>query len=158
MLAQKVVDLEQRQQNSRRGSEQKEPAELRNVFYPAENEQQSPQKSSPAKSVMSANPFDLTMTPKKPESKSVNELIAMFGSVNFQQVFGTAKMIKLNQMYNILTSKLGWNLLVADLKALNSHIQSTEAGDVEFLDQDESIINLPSLQKCLPSFQADQES
>ena len=54
----------------------------------------------------------------------------------------------------MLTTQLGYTLLVQDLKNLNAYIQdkSTDA-DVEFLDNDDSVIDLNQLRRCLSSSQ-----
>ena len=58
-------------------------------------------------------------------------------------------------MYQVLTGDLGMDLTVGDLKNLNRYLLSLQADnkddqDAEFLDQDESTVDLAFLRTLLP--------
>lgn len=77
----------------------------------------------------------------------------MFAKVDFRRTFGKKEM-KTNELYTLMTSDLGFNLSVSDLKNLNRFLQSRQAqeeeDDVEFLGKDEDLVDLVFLKSCLP--------
>ena len=81
----------------------------------------------------------------------------MLSRVDFQINFIGKDQVKLNNLYQTLTGDLGLEVTVGELKALNKYLigkQADLAGaeehDAQFLDQDESVVDLAFLQKVLP--------
>jgi len=81
----------------------------------------------------------------------------MLSRVDFQINFIGKDQVKLNNLYQTLTGDLGLEVTVGELKALNKYLigkQADLAGaeehDAQFLDQDESMVDLAFLQKVLP--------
>jgi len=67
------------------------------------------------------NPFSFSES--KEERKSIPDILSMFAKVDFRRTFGKRE-IKTNELYTIMTSDLGFNLSVSDLKNLNRFLQS----------------------------------
>ena len=142
-LAQKVAELEHRNELQRRGSARgshagdspkaQDSPDMKSMFYQPEDPKASPLKpprplsrnkpniqSSPDKSDQELNPFSFS---SKQEQKSIPDILSMFAKVDFRSTFGK-KQMKLNVIYNIMTGELGFNLSVVDLKSLNRFLQS----------------------------------
>lgn len=98
------------------------------------------------------NPF-VVSTPVKGESMSVPAILALLGDVDIDSAFGKTGSIKLNAAYNVLTTQLNCNLMVADLKAFNKYLQEQKSAlqgeDFEFLNEDESTLDLAFLKQFL---------
>lgn len=84
---------------------------------------------------------------------NVPQILSLLGEVDIDAAFGKASTVKLNTAYNILTTQLNCNLMVADLKAFNKYLQeqksSLQGEDFEFLNQDESSLDLAFLKQFL---------
>ena len=97
------------------------------------------------------NPF--SFSDSKEERKSIPDILSMFAKIDFRRTFGKKEM-KVNELYTIMTSDLGFSLSVSDLKNLNRFLQNRQAreeqDDVEFLGKDEDTVDLVFLKSCLP--------
>jgi len=99
------------------------------------------------------NPFSIDPPSQRPETRSIPEMLTIFSKFNLKKVLGPKSLIKVNNLYRILTSELGITVTVADLKELAKYLHNKQSGDenFEFMDKDESLVDLDFLQSLMPA-------
>ena len=92
------------------------------------------------------HPFALN-GPSRQNKKSIPDILEPFGKINFGTAFNGRREIKLGNLYQIITSDLGVDLGIEDLKDLQRYLkrQDSQDADVEFMDRDESLVDLQFL-------------
>lgn len=112
----------------------------------------SSRKKKPVTALDTLNPFDLQNQMIAPASKPIPDILDILGKINLDTTF-RKKHVKINEMYKMLTGDLGVSIEIADLKNLNRFLQNRQSADdddANYMDRDETVIDLGYLKTMIP--------